>query len=223
MYSNKSAKELVELLEQYQLLTFESQLSLSETFNSRNIEVDKSDLELAIKTKLGQINNLEYLKDLGFQAAIDSDKIIITRTSGAILTDVVAVIFGALVFFVGVYGVASLVSMFVNGEEINVFSLAVNFALSSLVLTGLRFFNGVKRLFDFVGFQLSNQEGNITLKKRFDLRIEEIKEKTSELFLENHEEKLVLKLGKYTVFNSNGANLIQRLTMQQLTNLLKNS
>ena len=223
MYSDKSTKELLELLGQFHLLTFESQLSLNEAFTSRNIHVDKSDLELAIKTKVDQINNLEYLKDLGFHATMQSDKITVTRTSGAILTDVVAVVFGAIVFFIGVYGVGSLVSMFVNGGEINVFSLAVNFALSSLVLTGFRFFNGIKRLFDFSGFRLSNQEGDITLKKRFDLRLEEIKEKTSELFLENHEEKLVLKLGQHTVFNSNGANLIQRLTMQQLTSLLKNS
>lgn len=223
MYSDKSAKELVELLEQFHLLTFESQLSLNEAFSSRDIHVDKSDLELAIKTKVDQINNLEYLKDLGFHATMQSDKITVTRTTGAILTDVVAVIFGALIFSIGVYGAGSLVSMFMNGGEINVFSLAVNFALSSLVLTGFRFFNGIKRLFDFSGFQLSNQEGDITLKKRFDLRLEEIKEKASELFLENHEEKLVLKLGKHTVFNSNSANLIQRLTMQQLTNLLKKS
>jgi hypothetical protein len=223
MYSDKSTKELVELLEQFHLLTFESQLSLNETFTSRNIQIDKRDLELAIKTKVDQINNLEYLKDLGFHATMQSDKITVTRTSGAVLTDVVAVIFGAIVFFIGVYGVGSLVSMFVSGGEINVFSLAVNFALSSLVLTGFRFFSGIKRLFDFSGFRLSNEEGEITLKKRFDLGLEEIKEKTSELFLENHEEKLVLKLGKHTVFNSNGANLIQRLTMQQLTSILKNS
>lgn len=223
MYTHKSDKELIELLEQFPMLTFESQLSLNESLISRNIEVDTSGLELAIQTKLSQIDNLEYLKDIGFHAVLDNDTITVTRSSGAILTDVVSVFFGALVFFVGVYGVGSLVSMFVNGEEINVFTLAVNFAMSSLVLTGLRFFNGLKRLFDFIGFQLSNQNGGITLKKRFDLKLEEIKDNPSELFLENNEEELVLKLGPHTVFNSNATNLIQRLTIEQLTRLLKGS
>lgn len=210
------------MLDQFHMLTFESQLSLNETLDSRNMEVDKSDLELAIQTKLGRINNLDYLKDLGFTATEHGNGITVTRTSGAVFTDVVSVFFGAIVFSVGVYGVASLVSMFVNGEEINVFTLAVNFALTSLLLTGFKFFKGLKRLFDFSGFQLSNTEGEITLKKRFDLRLEDIKEKTSELFLENHEDDLALKLGQYDIFSANGANLIQRLTMQQLTHLLKN-
>lgn len=209
------------MLDQFHMLTFESQLSLNEILETRNIHVDKNDLELAIATKRSQINNLDYLKDLGFHAVKEGDIITVTRTSEAILTDVVSVFFGGLVFFVGVYGVGSSVSMFVNGEEINVFSLAVNFAMSSLMFTGLRFFNGLKRLFDFIGFRLTKDYGGITLKKRFDLRLEEVKENTSELFLENHEEKLVLKLGSHTVFNSNASNLIQRLTVEQLVNMLK--
>ncbi len=221
MYNDKTTKELLELLEQYHMLTFESQLSLNEVLDSRNLVVDKSNLELAIGTRVSQINNLDYLKDLGFQASIDNGSIAITRTSTAILTDIAAVVFGALVFFVGVYGVGSLVSMFVNGEEINVFSLAVNFVMASLVLTGLKFFKGIKRLFDYAGFRLSKQEGNITLKKRFDLRLEEIKESASEIFLQTNEKELILKLGNRVVFNSNADNLIQRLTIEQLTSLLK--
>jgi len=221
MYSDRSVKELLELLEQYRILTFESQLSLNAELESRGLVVDKSELELAIDLKLSRIHKLEYLKDLGFQAAVDNGSVTVTRTANAVVEDVLAVILGALVFSLGVYGVGSLVSLFVNGEEINVFSLAVNFAMASLVLVGFKFFNGIKRLFDFSGFRLSNQEGNITLKKRFDLRLEEIKEKASELFLETEEEELVLKLGKHTVFNSNADNLIQRLTIEQLTSLLK--
>jgi len=203
------------------MLTFESQLSLNAELDSRGLVVDKSELELAIEVKVSQINNLAYLNDLGFEATTDNGTLTITRTYNAVFADVLAVIFGVVVFLLGVYGVGSLVSMFVNGEEINVFSLAINLGMASLVLLGFKFFNGIKRLIDFAGFKVSNQNGNITLKKRFDLKLEEIKEKASELFLETDEEELVLKLGDYTILNSNAENLVQRLTLEQLASLLK--
>ena len=221
MYNDRTKKELLEILEQYQMLTFESQLSLNAELESRGLVVDKSELELAIEVKMSQINNLEYLDQLGFNATIDNHSITVTRTMSAVVADVIAVVFGVLVFLLGVYGVSSLVSMFVNGEDINVFSLAVNLAMSTLILVAFSFFNGIKRLIDFAGFRLSNHDGTITMKKRFDLKLEEIKEKASELFLETDEEELVLKLGDYAVFNSNADNLIQRLTIEQLTSLLK--
>ena len=221
MYNDRTKKELLEILEQYQMLTFESQLSLNSELESRGLVVDKSELELAIEVKMSQINNLEYLDQLGFNATIDNHSITVTRTMSAVVADVIAVVFGVLVFLLGVYGVSSLVSMFVNGEDINVFSLAVNLAMSTLILVAFSFFNGIKRLIDFAGFRLSNHDGTITMKKRFDLKLEEIKEKASELFLETDEEELVLKLGDYAVFNSNADNLVQRLTIEHLTSLLK--
>jgi len=221
MYNDRTKKELLEILEQYQMLTFESQLSLNAELESRGLVVDKSELELAIEVKMSQINNLEYLDQLGFNATIDDESITVTRTTSAVVADAIAVVFGVLVFLLGVYGVSSLVSMFVNGEDINVFSLAINLAMSTLILVAFSFFNGIKRLIDFAGFRLSNHDGTITMKKRFDLKLEEIKEKASELFLETDEEELVLKLGDYAVFNSNADNLIQRLTIEHLTSLLK--
>lgn len=221
MYNDRSTKELLELLEQYAMLTFESQLSLNEELASRSLVVDKSELELAIEVKISQIENLEYLKDIGFKASINNGEITVTRAVGAVFTDLAAVVFGGLVFLAGVYGVGSLVSMFVNGEEINVFSLAVNAAMASLVMIGFSFFNGIKRLVDYSGFRLSNQSGIITMKKRFDLKLEEIKEQASELFLESDDKELILKLGNHIVFNSNVENIVQRLTLEQLANLLK--
>lgn len=221
MYNEKTTKELLEVLGQYRMLTFESQLILNQELVSRNIAVDKSDLEKTIDEKLAQIKNLDYLKDFGFNAVITNEGVIVTRTTKAIIMDVFAIIFGVIVFFIGVYGIGSLVAMFVNGDDFNVFSLAINFAMSSLVLTGFKFFNGIKRLLDYAGFQLSNANGMITLRKRFDLKLEEIKAKTSDLFLEAEEEEMVLRLGEHIIFNSNAENIIQRMTLEELSKILR--
>lgn len=221
MYSDKTNYDLLEILEQHQMLTFESQLELSGELGKRNLKTEKKVVDEAIAVKIAQINNLEYLKDFGFVAEFKNGGVVVKRTTKAIITDVVAVIAGLIVFIIGVYGIASLVSVLINGEELNVFSLAINLAMASLVLTGFKFFNGIKRLLDYWGFELSNSDGIITLKKRFDLKLEQIKEKASELFLDTHDDQMSLKLGKHTIFSSNVESVVQRMTLKELANILR--
>ncbi len=222
MYSKRTNSELLGILEQYDLLTFESQLSLREELKKRAIVVDTSNLEMSISQKLAEIKDLFYLKDFGFEAVRTADGgLTITRTKKAILTDVVALLIGLLVFLIGIYGCIDLVMTFVNGDELDVFTLAFKFAVAALLFIGLGFFSGLKRLFDYAGFKLSNLNGIIILKKRFDVKLEEIKANTSNLFLETDEDTLFLKLGNRTIFTSNADNLIQSMTLKELTKELK--
>ena len=221
MYSNKTTKELRAVLGQYQMLTFESQLILNQELKERNLAVDRSELETTISEKLNQIKNLEYLKDFGFNAQFTDDGVVVTRTTKAIVMDVLAIIIGLIVFFIGVYGIGSLVSMFVNSNDFNVFSLAINFAMASLVFNGFRFFNGIQRFINYSGFRLSNANGTITLKKRFDLKLEEVKAAQSDLQLEEEEEEMVLRLGEHDILTSNAENIVQRMTLEALTKVLQ--
>ena len=221
MYKDKSDKELLEVLDQYSLLTFESQLLLKDEINERGIIVDTSDLDDAIKDKISRIKNFEFLKDFGFQAETLGNKFLVTRTLNATLTDVFALILGLVVFLIGIYGVVNLVMTFINGDEIDVFTLAVKFAMAGLIFVGIKFFSGLKRLFDYTGFELSRSEGDITLKKRFDIKLEEIKAKASDLFLDRVDNDLELKLGNQVIFTSNAESLVQKMTLEELTKRLK--
>ncbi len=222
MYSKRTNSELLGILEQYDLLTFESQLNLRDEFKKRKIVVDTSNLETSISQKLSEIRELFYLKDFGFEADRTADGgLTITRTKKAMLTDVVALFMGLLVFLIGIYGCIDLVMTFINGDELDVFTLAFKFAMAALLFIGLGFFSGLKRLFDYAGFKLSNLNGTIILKKRFDVKLEEIKANTSDLFLETDEDTLFLKLANRTIFTSNADNLIQSMTLKELTKELK--
>ncbi|MBQ4912896.1 hypothetical protein J8L85_00510 [Maribacter sp. MMG018] len=221
MYSSKTDKELLELLQQYSMLTFESQLILKNEIEKRNLsQADVSGLEKAISEKLEKIKNLEYLKDFGFKAASDGEGVVVTRTTNAVLTDVFAVILGLVVFFIGINGIIDLVFTFMNGDELDVFTLAMKLAMASLIFIAIRFFSGIGRLFDYWGFELSNLEGVITLKKRFDVKLEEMKASASELLLETQDDNLGLKLKDRTIFTSNADNLIQRMTLEELVKKL---
>lgn len=221
MYKDKTEKELLEVLEQYSQLTFESQLILKDEINKRGLIADTSELDAAINDKIARIKNFEFLKDFGFKAETTDNKFLVTRTQSATLTDVFAVILGLIIFFLGVNGVVNLVMTFVNGEEIDVFTLAVKFAMAGLVFVGIKFFSGLKRLFDYSGFELSRTDGDITLKKRFDIKLEEIRAKASDLFLDREEDELELKLGNQVIFSSNAESLVQRMTLEELTKRLK--
>ncbi|RRQ50540.1 hypothetical protein DZC72_08370 [Maribacter algicola] len=221
MYKDKTDKELLEVLEQYSQLTFESQLILKDEINKRGLIADTSELDAAIDDKIARIKNFEFLKDFGFKAEMTDNKFLVTRTQSATLTDVFAVILGLIIFFLGVNGVVNLVMTFVNGEEIDVFTLAVKFAMAGLVFVGIKFFSGLKRLFDYSGFELARTDGDITLKKRFDIKLEEIRAKASDLFLDREEDELELKLGNQVIFSSNAESLVQRMTLEELTKRLK--
>ncbi|KAA2219750.1 MULTISPECIES: hypothetical protein [Maribacter] len=221
MYKDKTDKELLEVLEQYSQLTFESQLSLKDEISTRGLIADTSELDAAIEDKISRIKNFEFLKDFGFKAETTNTKFLVTRTLNATLTDVFAVILGLIIFFLGVNGVVNLIMTFVNGDEIDVFTLAVKFAMAGLVFVGIKFFSGLKRLFDYSGFELARTDGDITLKKRFDIKLEEIRAKASDLFLDREEDELELKLGNQVIFSSNAENLVQRMTLEELTKRLK--
>ncbi|WP_405384285.1 hypothetical protein [Maribacter sp. LLG6340-A2] len=221
MYSNRTNSELIEIMNQHSLLTFEAQLSLQDELQKRAVVVDMSDLNATIANKRAQIQNLEYLKDFGFQANITDDGLIVTRTNKALFTDVLAVVVGLLVFFLGIYGCINLVYTFINGEELDVFTLAYKFAMAGLLFIGLSFFSGLQRLFDFYGFELRKVNGSMTLKKRFDVKLEEVNIDPADVHLEEDEDILALKLGRETIFTSNSGNLIQTLTLQNLAKELK--
>ena len=221
MYIKRTNSELIEILYQQSLLTFESQISLKEEIQKRDIQVDLSPLEASISSKLTQIKNLEYLKDFGFIAEKSADGITVTRTKKAMLNDITAIILGVVVFLIGVYGCINLAFTFINGDELDVFTLAYKFAIAGCIFIGIGFFSGLKRVFDYSGFELTNFNGLITLKKRFDLKLEEIKANASEIFVETDEDTLFLKLGNQTIFTSNADNLVQTLTLKELAKKLK--
>jgi len=221
MYSDRTNGELIEILDRHSLLTFEAQVSLHNELKKRTVAIDLSGLEATITNKRIQIRNLEYLKDFGFQAEISADGLIVTRTQEALLTDVLAVIVGLLVFFLGVFGCINLAYIFINGDELDVFTLTYKFAMAALVFIGFSFFSGLHRLFDFYGFELSKFNGSVSLKKRFDVKLEKIKIDPTDIHLDEKENVLSLKLGHDTIFTSNASNLLQTLTLQELVKELK--
>ncbi|MFS4418190.1 hypothetical protein [Maribacter sp. 2307ULW6-5] len=224
MYSEKTDKELLEIMGHYHTLTFEAMTRLHGEMEQRKMVVDKTPLTAAITERKQRIENLELLPAMGFFATEDAaGALVVKRTLKAQVWDVLAVLVGLVVFLAGVYGCASLFSMFANGDEVNVFSLAVNLGMASLVYLGFTMLQGLKRLVDFMGFKMVAQAGTVSLSKRFDMKLENVAKPSEAVGLEYQEETVALYLGDLPVFSANAGNTLQKLTMEALAARLHKS
>ncbi len=194
MYKEKTDRELIELLAIHKKLTFQSQLNLKTELNHRNIQENIADLENTINEKISEIENLDYLKNLGFKADKFGDSIKVTRTDKAVLMDIVAIVLGIIFCLIGFFGILGLIGSFSSESEFSILSLITTVGMIAIGVLGVKFLSGIKRLIDYAGFELLNNNGTITLKKRFDTKLVEIKKNESLLELKEQSELMILKL-----------------------------
>ena len=221
MYTNKNDKELRVLLTNHRDLTLQAQLNLKEELTQRDIACNINDLENTINSKMSEIKNLEFIDNLGFKVEFTDDFIRVKRTSKAVLIDVLAAVCGVFFSIIGLMGILGIISMFFGDGDYSVLFLIRSIIMAALGGFGVRCFNGVKRFIDFLGFELVNYQGNVILKKRFDTKLIEIEKKESSIHLDNESDLLILKLEDYDILNASANNLIQSLTISELTKKLK--
>lgn len=221
MYKEKTDKELIEICNAHKNLTFQSQLNLRDELNHRNMIENLSSLENTIELKINEIDNLKYLKDIGFRAEKNGNSIKITRNPMAIITDVTAVFLGVILLVVGLYGVMRFLSSVLSESDFNFFAMVMDLAMIALGNLGIKFLNGLKRLIDFSGFELIRSKEIVILKKRFDVKLVELKKSITNLNLEKQANRLVLKLENDEIFYANADNRIQIMTLNALNRELK--
>ena len=67
MYKDKEAKELLDLLDKHEALTFQSQLYLQKELEIRGLSNRGAALDRTVVKTSTDIKNFQYLKDLGFK------------------------------------------------------------------------------------------------------------------------------------------------------------
>jgi len=221
MYTEKTEKELLELLEMHNKLTFQAQLNLQEELNRRNVTEYKDGLDRTIEKKISEITNLKYLKDIGFESEKIGSSLKVTRTFKATLVDIAATIFGIIFCIIGFFGLTGLIGSFFSENDFSISTLIVELGMIAIGIVGIRFLNGMKRLIDYYGFELINDNGIVILKKRFDMKLAEIQKSESLLSLDKQADRLILRLEKDEIFSGNANNIIQNMSLNALKRKLK--
>lgn len=216
MYKNKEPKELLELINKHEMLTFGSQIQLRDELNRRDLPIPAEDLNKTINDKITKIKNLDFLPDLGFRVEQSENSFRVFRTTKALIIDILAILFGLVFCVAGFIGIVGLLSSLATGTEVGFSSIITAIIYVALGILGIKFLSGVKRFFDFLGFELSKSENNIVLKKRFDLKLEEQKIAVSSLSLEKYKDKRILKIDDDDLLDSNANDIVQKMTIESL-------
>lgn len=222
MYKEKTDRELIELVKIQNKLTFESQLSLKSEFDTRDIDIDILELENSIDEKTKKIKNLDYLKEIGFQLENNNDYLKISRTTKAMLIDLLAIFLGFLFCCVGFYGISGIIGDYSNEVDFNTALFVVRVMMIGIGYIGLKFLNGIKRLIDFSDFELIKIKEIITLKKRFDISISQIEINKSLIYLKEENDFIKLKIKETDVLSVSVDNLIHKMTLKELVKRFQN-
>jgi hypothetical protein len=221
MYQNKNDRQLLELVSIHKKLTFQAQLYLKREIDKRQLDTDLTDFHQTIEDKRSKINNLDYLENMGFQSQDTNNSIEITRTTRAIIMDVVAIIVGLLFLVIGIYAVVTLVDSFNSEEAFNIFELLLNVGLAYLGILGFQFLSGMNRLIDHSGFKLLGLDQMITLRKRFDMTLSEIQKAPSSIHLDNSEEEITLQMDDVDIISTYSDNNVHKMTLKKLKEKLQ--
>jgi hypothetical protein len=221
MYQNKNDRQLLELVSIHKKLTFQAQLYLKREIDKRQLDTDLTDFHQTIEDKRSKINNLDYLENMGFQSQDTNNSIEITRTTRAIIMDVVAIIVGLLFLVIGIYAVVTLVDSFNSEEAFNIFELLLNVGLAYLGILGFQFLSGMNRLIDHSGFKLLGLDQMITLRKRFDMTLSEIQKAPSSIHLNNSEEEITLQMDDVDIISTYSDNNVHKMTLKKLKEKLQ--
>jgi|GEM_PF-2942904 len=221
MYEEATDKEVLEILDKCGLLTYESQSALKETIENRQLNVDDTVLEQYLADIEVQIANFQFLGAIGFKWVKKSEGFVITRTRKAFWQDVIAIVVGLLFFLLGVYGVASSISIFVNNEDGTILTLAINLAMAGLTFLGINCLSGINRILDYSGFQVERIKDEVILTKRFDLKIEKIRGTAASIALIEENKTLYLSLGDVVILTSSAGNYKQEKTLEMLVEVFR--
>lgn len=220
-YKDNTNNELLSLLDRYKSLTFPAQIELQKELINRDLIDNLHDLNSSITDKISDIKSMNYLSDIGFEMKDNEESIEITRTRKAIIIDLISIILGFILSFIGLLGFISLIGSFFTENEFNLFSLVMNIFQISLGILGFKILNGFKRFIDYLDFKLTIKNEIVTLEKRFDLKLTTLVQNVSHLSLDKQSDKLVLRLDDYDILGANPKNIIQKMTITELVDKLK--
>ena len=218
MYRTKELNELKQIIEKASSLTYEAKVKLDSELVKRGMVDESLELKELIETDNDEIKNFKFLKNLGFKVETHNSSLIVTRTFMAILMDLIAISLAITSIIFGFLVISREVIALLKGEEFGIFYLLLGLALLYL---GSQFFSGVRRFLDYLGFRLEINGCNVVMEKRVELKLERFQDKVQNIKINEDNGKIEMSLKGVEILDANQENIIQRLTITELYNRIK--
>jgi hypothetical protein len=215
-YQSHTDRELAAVLVRSEKLTYAAKLNLRREFQKRHLDVEMDMLLGGIQLHEVEIEQLKYLKDLGFKYKENSTAtgVEVHRTGWAIFMDVVAIVLGLVLTGIGLVHVWLFYHMFFGD---NAFSLTKLFQYTLLVFTGtigFKMLSGIDRFLDYLKFSLVQDGGTIRLQKGFGTAVQVFSVDDVHIIEEDGEH--ILQLGTVEVARATADNLVHTMTLEEL-------
>ncbi len=226
-YSKHDNRELLEILNKYSLLTFSAKIELKQELLKRKTALDSKDfkgLNDSINQGMDEVKTLKFLNDIGFNVSwFDNKSFEITRSGKATVVDLVAIFLGIIFSIIGIIGLSVLISYLSPKVNFGVFNLIFNILLLGLGFFGFKiFYNGFDRLIKYKDFKLIVDRDEIILRKRFDLKIKELKKEASTLKLDNSKEQVVsLMSGDIEILSAISPSFKAKLALKEIIDFVE--
>ena len=222
-YNQLSDHSLEVLLKRFKSLRYEAQIELLEEAKRRELAVDMiSPLEAELERRKIAVKELGYLAQMGYDVQTNGTTTIIKRKSSFLVIEILSVLLGVVLVFVGMYGLISFYFIFTTEGDAGLQGLIVNTLLVFLGLQGFKMLRGLPRFIDNWGMKFSFSEKNVQLVKRIEFAKETFKGTASEVSLEESENTLVLLFNEERVIVGNPKSFIQHATLQSLLESIQN-
>lgn len=216
LYKNHTDREVMAVLDESAKLTYDAQLNLLREIKARRISVSTEELEGAIKKTETAINDLAYLKDLGFkyQENLVTKGSTVLRATLAKFMDVVALSIGLVLFVAGLIYFWMLMDVFFGDSEFTLGALFIAVLAIAGGLIGFKMLSGVHRFLDYYHFYLTQSGSSIILNKG-GLEKEQ-KMEAQALHLQEEEGELILYAATIEVMRCTKDNLVHKKTLEAL-------
>jgi hypothetical protein len=215
-YQSHSDRELAAVLVHSDKLTYAAQLNLHSELQKRQLDVEMNELLGAMQMHELEINQLQYLKDLGFRYNENSTStgVEIRRTGWAIFMDITAIVVGLVLTCIGLVHIWLFYHMFF-GE--NAFTLGKLFQYTLLVFMGtigFKMLSGIDRFLDYIKFSLVQDGTAIRLQKGVGSAVEVFS--VDDVHIVEDEDEHILQLGTVEVLRASADNLVHTMTLKEL-------
>jgi len=223
-YSQLTNDEILNVLNKYDLLTFNAKVKLKEELSKRE-KINKNEkiilLDKSIKSFYKKIKNLEFFDKIGYKIKwLDQDSFQVTRSNKAIIIDLLTIFIGFILIFISmIFLLTTFFNYYIDDYQINFFILIISIFSC---IQGFRFLNnGLIRFIDNYRFNFFVNKNEIRLTKFMGYKIREFINDTSSVYIEKSYNETFIKSNNIEIFKVSSKNLISKLTLEAIIKKVK--
>jgi len=223
MFRKQKESELKAVLKNRNVLTASSKINLKTELDKRNLFLDSSDYKHLCQLVLietSKIKSFEHLGNHGIKIEkLDDNHIEFTRKWQFKIIDVIAIIIGIILIYFGAKKSIEMIFNYYNTTvDFGALDIIKIIIYAIILMAGFSLTNNaLNRFIEFLDFKFTIKNDLATLTKRIQFKLLKKEKLISELHLKENDSSISLHLDNVEVFHINHADLIEKLTLLELS------